>query len=84
LQTEYRLLLIGLDKAGKTSVLEKLRQLQLAPAGSAAAAAAAAAPLAVAPTVGLNIARFDYGAYKLTLWDLGGQARRARRYTASA
>jgi hypothetical protein len=25
--------------------------------------------------VGLNIARFDSGPYKLTLWDLGGQAR---------
>ena len=68
-KAEVRLLLVGLDKAGKTSCLEKLRALQLSP-GSAGAVV-----LPVAPTVGLNIARFDWqGTYKLVLWDLGGQA----------
>jgi GTPase SAR1 family protein len=68
------LLLVGLDKAGKTSCLEKLRALQLAPLDSSAAVSAAAAvQLPVAPTVGLNIARFELSGCKLTLWDLGGQ-----------
>jgi len=73
-QAEFRLLLVGLDKAGKTSCLEKLRALQLAPLDSSAAVSAAAAvQLPVAPTVGLNIARFELSGCKLTLWDLGGQ-----------
>ncbi len=77
-QAEIRLLLVGLDKAGKTSCLEKLRALQLAPPDSGAAASAAAAvQLPVSPTVGLNIARFELAGTKLTLWDLGGQARGA-------
>ena len=68
-KAEVRLLLVGLDKAGKTSCLEKLRALQL-PGSSGAVV------LPVAPTVGLNIARFDWqGTYKLVLWDLGGQVR---------
>lgn len=67
-KAEVRLLLVGLDKAGKTSCLEKLRALQL-PGSSGAVV------LPVAPTVGLNIARFDWqGTHKLVLWDLGGQA----------
>ena len=74
-QVEYRLLLIGLDTGGKTSCLEKLRAFQLAPHDKAAASAAASVQLPVAPTVGLNIARFELAGCKLTLWDLGGQAR---------
>jgi len=85
-QAELRLLLVGLDKAGKTSCLEKLRALTLAePHSGASATAAAAVQLPVAPTVGLNIARFELSGTKLTLWDLGGQARacsEARRCTA--
>lgn len=76
-QVEYRLLLVGLDKGGKTSCLEKLRAFQLAPHDKAAASAAATVQLPVAPTVGLNIARFELAGCKLTLWDLGGQARGA-------
>ena len=83
MQVEYRLLLVGLDKGGKTSCLEKLRAFQLAPHDKAAASAAASVQLPVAPTVGLNIARFELAGCKLTLWDLGGQARRCGRVLAT-
>jgi ADP-ribosylation factor related protein 1 len=79
---EYRLLLVGLDKGGKTSCLEKLRAFQLAPKDTAATSAAASVQLPVAPTVGLNIARFELAGCKLTLWDLGGQARGGERCLA--
>ncbi|KAJ9473698.1 hypothetical protein DIPPA_17094 [Diplonema papillatum] len=62
---EFRVLLIGLDNAGKTTVLEKVRQsygMKSLP------------PEAIGPTVGLNIARIELRSCKLLVWDLGGRS----------
>ena len=57
---EVRLLIIGLDAAGKTTLLNALTS-----------PATAAAP-ATRPTVGLNVGRLDVGGCAVMLWDLGG------------
>lgn len=61
---EVRLLIIGLDSAGKTTLLNALT----------AAGAASAAPPSTRPTVGLNVGRLDVGGCAVMLWDLGGAA----------
>lgn len=57
---EKRVLLLGLDNAGKTSVLMQLKQDQF---------------VDTVPTVGLNVEHVAYRNLSLTLWDVGGQAR---------
>ena len=64
---EIHLLLIGLDKAGKTTLLERLKTLYTDYSGLE--------PQQILPTVGLNIARFEVQNTPLVLWDLGGQAQ---------
>eukprot|EP01064_Diplonema_japonicum_P029994 TRINITY_DN4978_c1_g2_i1.p1 TRINITY_DN4978_c1_g2~~TRINITY_DN4978_c1_g2_i1.p1 ORF type:complete len:206 (+),score=9.01 TRINITY_DN4978_c1_g2_i1:81-698(+) len=61
---EYRVLLIGLDNAGKTTVLEKIKALH---------GGQALPPGKICPTVGLNIGRLELQNCKLLMWDLGGQ-----------
>ncbi len=56
---EKRILLLGLDNAGKTSILFHLRDNSFTP---------------TVPTVGLNIEHLTYKNYSLTMWDVGGQA----------
>jgi ADP-ribosylation factor related protein 1 len=63
---ELHILIIGLDKAGKTSLLEKMKTLCSDFPGLD--------PEQVLPTVGLNIARFEAHNSPLVCWDLGGQA----------
>ena len=62
---EFHILIIGLDKAGKTTVLERLKSLYTDATGLE--------PGQILPTVGLNIARFEVKNTPLVLWDLGGQ-----------
>ena len=64
-KTEYRLLILGLDNAGKTTFLEQLKN-QFSPQGGMALDK-------IAPTVGLNIGRIELSGAKLLVWDLGGQ-----------
>eukprot|EP00048_Salpingoeca_helianthica_P007116 m.106752 g.106752 ORF g.106752 m.106752 type:complete len:202 (-) comp14235_c1_seq4:76-681(-) len=63
---EYYVLLIGLDDAGKTTILEKLKAL----------ANPRYNPLPrekITTTVGMNVGRADVGRARLVMWDLGGQ-----------
>ena len=61
---EYRVMLIGVDNAGKSTVLERIKAMHGIPA---------LPPSKICPTVGLNIGRLDLQSCKLLLWDLGGQ-----------
>jgi len=63
-KTEFHILIVGLDHAGKTSLLERLKAiftgLEPLPPGK------------IPPTVGLNIGRMRVNRQRLIFWDLGG------------
>lgn len=65
-KTEYYVLILGLDRAGKTTLLEQMKAvfkgIEPLPADQ------------IMPTVGLNIGRMEVGNVKLIFWDLGGQS----------
>ena len=52
-----RILLLGLDNTGKTSMLFQMRDSKFKE---------------TVPTVGLNIEQINYKRYNMTLWDVGG------------
>jgi len=66
---EFRVLLIGLDRAGKTNVLERMKEIfsegsiKPIPEGQ------------IKQTVGLNVAKLEQFDCKWTFWDLGGLER---------
>ncbi|XP_051142540.1 uncharacterized protein LOC127259327 isoform X1 [Andrographis paniculata] len=62
---EFHVLILGIDKAGKTTFLEKLKSQYLNLEGLP--------PDRIVPTVGLNIGRVEMANTKLVFWDLGGQ-----------
>ncbi|KAK9665529.1 hypothetical protein RND81_14G118200 [Saponaria officinalis] len=64
-KTEFHVLILGIDKAGKTTLLEKLKEMYLNLEGLP--------PDQIVPTVGLNIGRIEIANTKLVFWDLGGQ-----------
>ncbi|KAG0480714.1 hypothetical protein HPP92_011572, partial [Vanilla planifolia] len=64
-KTEFHLLILGVHKAGKTTLLEKLKAIYLNSEGLP--------PDRIVPTVGLNIGRIEASNAKLVFWDLGGQ-----------
>ena len=53
-----KLLFLGLDNAGKTTVLYKLHLGEI---------------VTTVPTVGFNVETMDYEGLKFQVWDLGGQ-----------
>ena len=57
-EREVRLLMLGLDNAGKTTVVKKFngQDIDLIP-----------------PTLGFNIETLEYRGFKLNIWDVGGQ-----------
>ena len=57
-EKEMRILVLGLDNAGKTTFLKRLRGEDTSQ---------------VAPTLGFNIDTLDLPPYRLTFWDVGGQ-----------
>ncbi|CAM9457320.1 unnamed protein product [Discosporangium mesarthrocarpum] len=66
-KTEINVLILGLDYAGKTTLLEQMKGLFKKVQGIP--------PHKIPPTVGLNVGKMDFGGCKLTFWDLGGQVR---------
>jgi len=57
-EKEVRILLLGLDNAGKTTILKRLNGEDIS---------------TISPTVGFNIKTFDYEGFKVNVWDVGGQ-----------
>ncbi|KAJ3694634.1 hypothetical protein LUZ60_000011 [Juncus effusus] len=64
-KTEFHVLILGIDKAGKTTLLEKVKSIYSKTEGLS--------PDRIVPTVGLNIGRIESANAKLVFWDLGGQ-----------
>jgi len=64
-KTEYYVLILGLDNAGKTALLEQIKVIFNHNQPSD--------PNRLVPTVGLNIGRIEIDNCKMILWDLGGQ-----------
>lgn len=61
---EFNILVLGLDKAGKTNVVEKLKTQLTDLVGLE--------PSRIVPTVGLNVCRMEAFSTNLVFWDLGG------------
>jgi len=57
---EKRVLILGLDNAGKTCILRQLKHSEFKD---------------TIPTVGMNVEQITYRNVNITLWDVGGQAR---------
>ncbi|KAJ7229098.1 GTP-binding protein [Mycena pura] len=57
-EKEMRILFLGLDNAGKTTILKKLSGEDI---------------MSVSPTFGFNIKTFVHGNFTLNIWDVGGQ-----------
>lgn len=53
-----RILILGLDNAGKTTIVKSLLGEDIS---------------TVSPTLGFNIKTLSFGAFRLDLWDVGGQ-----------
>merc|ERR1711953_394460 len=64
---DCRILLLGLDNAGKTTILKQLSSEDITQ---------------VTPTQGFNIKSVNTSGFKLNVWDIGGQ-RRLRPYWAN-
>ena len=54
---EMRILLLGLDAAGKTTILYKLKLGEI---------------VYSVPTIGFNVETLEYKNIKFTMWDVGG------------
>ncbi|KAF2461853.1 ADP-ribosylation factor [Lineolata rhizophorae] len=55
---EMRILMLGLDNAGKTTIVKKIMNEDVR---------------TVSPTLGFIIKTIEYDGYKLNIWDVGGQ-----------
>ncbi|KAK7441548.1 Arf GTPase arf1 [Stygiomarasmius scandens] len=64
---EMRILMVGLDAAGKTTILYKLKLGEI---------------VTTIPTIGFNVETLEYKNITFTVWDVGGQGtiRRLWRY----
>ena len=59
-QKEKRILMMGLDNAGKTTILYKSKLGEV---------------VSTIPTIGFNVETVEYNNLSLTIWDVGGQAK---------
>uniref|UniRef100_A0A3Q3KDJ0 ADP-ribosylation factor-like protein 2 n=1 Tax=Monopterus albus TaxID=43700 RepID=A0A3Q3KDJ0_MONAL len=57
-EREMRLLMLGLDNAGKTTILKKFNGEDIS---------------TISPTLGFNIKTLEHKGFKLNIWDVGGQ-----------
>ncbi|KAI9905405.1 hypothetical protein PsorP6_013626 [Peronosclerospora sorghi] len=57
-EREIRVLILGLDNAGKTTILKKFMGQDITE---------------ISPTLGFEIQTFEYKDFKLNVWDVGGQ-----------
>ena len=57
-EKETRLLMLGLDNAGKTTILKKFNGEDIT---------------TISPTLGFNIKTLEHKGYNLNIWDVGGQ-----------
>ncbi|TRY92890.1 hypothetical protein DNTS_005706 [Danionella cerebrum] len=57
---DIRILMVGLDAAGKTTILYKLKLGEV---------------VSTLPTIGFNVERVDYKNISFTVWDVGGQTK---------
>ncbi|XP_041099304.1 ADP-ribosylation factor-like protein 2 [Polyodon spathula] len=57
-EKEVRLLMLGLDNAGKTTILKKFNGEDIS---------------TISPTLGFNIKTLEHRGFKLNVWDVGGQ-----------
>ncbi|KAK7104668.1 ADP-ribosylation factor-like protein 2 [Littorina saxatilis] len=57
-EKEVRLLMLGLDNAGKTTILKKFNGEDID---------------MISPTLGFNIKTLEHRGFKLNVWDVGGQ-----------
>ncbi|KAJ2809503.1 ADP-ribosylation factor-like protein 2 [Coemansia guatemalensis] len=57
-EKEIRILVLGLDNAGKTTIMKRLNGESID---------------TVSPTLGFNITTLELDSYKLNFWDVGGQ-----------
>ena len=57
-EREVRILMLGLDNAGKTTVVKKFNGEDID---------------LISPTLGFNIKTLEYRGFKLNIWDIGGQ-----------
>ena len=55
---EMRILMVGLDAAGKTTILYKLKLGEI---------------VTTIPTIGFNVETVEYKNINFTVWDVGGQ-----------
>ncbi|KAL7746329.1 hypothetical protein RI367_008337 [Sorochytrium milnesiophthora] len=62
---EFYIIIVGLDNAGKTTLLERIKSIFTGVAGLP--------PEKIAPTIGLNIGKIDLENRNYNFWDLGGQ-----------
>ncbi len=57
---EYRILMLGLDAAGKTTILYRLKLGEVT---------------TTVPTIGFNVELVEYKNISFTVWDVGGQSK---------
>lgn len=57
-EREIRILMVGLDNAGKTTIVKRLNGEDIT---------------TISPTLGFNIKTLQYKGFKLNIWDVGGQ-----------
>jgi small GTP-binding protein len=55
---DVRILMIGLDAAGKTTIMYKIKMNET---------------VKTIPTIGFNLESLEYKGLKMTMWDIGGQ-----------